>query len=356
MALRLAVSTRARRALAALCLTTSLTIGQQRNALAQETNAVALDWVRGEGAESCVSSSELSNKLRMALAEVNVSPTVRIEGLIERDTEPKQYRVRLRLLDPSHGTAGVRELTSADEDCARLTPSIVLVLAVLAELGAGATLTFDAKSEANPTAQRAVPAHASEASAKSAPVMGPQANDARPFSIEPWAALALGLGFAPQRALGPMVGLRVRTPWLIALVWRAAYWPAGRTPIVSPGAASASVSFDVVQNDLDLCIPLPRSASWWAAGCWGAALIARNARVHGLGSSHDSLRFTGTAHAAFELGYAPTPRVLLSLLGSLVAFRRHDTYAFDDVNGRRQELFRQNHFAGSFAMTVGTRL
>lgn len=353
----------ASRALVALasCLMVGGSLAPWGSALAESApTAVALDWVRGEGAESCASSSELSSKLNAALAEVNVAPAARsIEGLIVRDAEHKQYRVRLRLLDAQQSTLGLRELTSVDPDCARLTPSIVLVLAVLAELGSGATLTFDAAENADVAAQLARPVtstQSSESVEKTAAPVSPAMSSPRTFAVEPWAALALGFGYAPERALGPMLGLRVRTPWLFALAWRAAYWPVGRAPIVSPNAADAGVSFDVIESNLDLCIPLPRKASWWVASCWGAALIVRNARPHGLERARDSLRFTGTAHAALEVGYAPTSRLLLSVLGSLVAFRRNDTYTFDDVQGTRQVLFRQNHIAGSLAMTIGTRL
>jgi hypothetical protein len=359
IASRVTLNERASRALMVLCLIAGASLAQSRPAIAQEAPAIALDWVRGEGAESCASSRELSNKLSAALAEVTVTPSAHtIEGSIVRDAARKQYHVRLRLLDANQGTAGIRELTSADEDCARLTPSIVLVLAVLAELGSGATLTFDATTPEG-SAQRAQAsdsAQSAKSAAQPAAPARPQTKSARPFAVEPWAALALGFGFAPERTLGPVLGLRVRTPWLVAFAWRAAYWPAGRAPIVTPNAVSAGVSFDVIESDLDLCIPLPRDASWWVANCWGAALVMRNARPHGLRPARDSLRVTGTAHAALEVGYAPSSRLLLSLLGSLVAFRRNDAYTFDDVQGTRHVLFRQDHFAGSLAMTIGTRL
>jgi hypothetical protein len=327
-------------------------------ARADDAWPIQLDWVRAEGAESCASSSELEAKLQKALAEANVKLVPRsIEGLITHDATLKQYRVRLRVLAANQDNVGVRELAGGDQNCQQLTPSIVLVLAILVELGAGAKQKPLVPRAAH-DAERA-PFLTGERPETSTPRQHANSKARTRFPVEPSAALAVALGLAPKATLGPMLGLRVRTPWLIAFRVRVSYWPAGDTRIVSENAQSASVNFNVFESDLALCLPLPplaRNAPWWVAGCWGAALVVRAANAKGLSPALDSLHVMGTAQAALEAGYEITSRILLSLEATLLAFGRNDVYTFEDVRGKAQLVFKQNPFAGTFAMGIGVRL
>lgn len=331
-------------------------------AAAEEAPRWTLNWVRAEGAESCVSGRELELKLGQALAEAKVASAPRvIEGLIMRDAESGQFRVRLRVLDEREAPVGLRELSSSAATCDTLTPSIILVLSMLVELSSGRPEPERAPAPSTPVAPESVQAPAPVEAHELPPALLPERRSKAALStphtaIDVDAALALAPGLTPDLSVGPMLGLRVRTPWLIAFSLRAGYWPAGRTRIVSADARSAAVDFQAFETDLALCLPLPRNAAWWIAGCWGAAFLVRKAHVVGLESAPDSLRFTAGAHAALQVGYAVTSHLLLSFEASLLGFRRRDSYTYDDPHGNVRQVFRPGHFAGIFGMSLGVRL
>src|SRR5690349_1059097 len=100
--------------LLALCCAAAL-LARNEPAQAQAASPLTLNWVRSDGAESCVSSKELDAKLREALAADNVAPAaLSIEGWVQREPQRGVWRARLRVLDAEERTIGTRELNSAD--------------------------------------------------------------------------------------------------------------------------------------------------------------------------------------------------------------------------------------------------
>jgi hypothetical protein len=75
---------------------------------------LTLNWVRAEGAESCLSGKELALALRRVLAadSVAVAPLV-IEGVVSRDAASGLFKARLRVLDAAGSTVGLCASTSA---------------------------------------------------------------------------------------------------------------------------------------------------------------------------------------------------------------------------------------------------
>lgn len=304
-----------------------------------------LNWVRGEGAETCVSGPELQAKLREVLSAASVSAgALVLEGVVERDASD-QFRVYLHVLGANGTPLGSREFHSAERECARLTPSIVLVLSFLIELGA---------REVEITAP-APPRSPIETGHVAWPKETPPREVARELArwqLEPRALLALGLGLLPGAALGPMLGLHVRTPWPLALLWRAAYWPDART---LAKASSVGADFQVFAADLGVCLPALTTADWWLGACWGPAIILRRAESVGLPERRDSLRASFAAEATLQLTYAPTPHWFLAFDASLLGVFRRDSYFYEQADHISHAIYRTSQLAGQLALGLGFR-
>lgn len=334
-------------ALLRLALGSALFVSSAR---AEPDSPLSLNWVRGDGAESCVSARELDTRLREALAADNVAPAaLSIEGWVQRDPQRGQWRARLRVLDAEEHTIGMRELVSSEASCEALTPSVVLVLAILVELGSGQRVQDDTPA----TAQSACPAPA-PAVPTPQPAPTPKPTPAG-WQVEPLAALTIALGLLPSAALGPQLGLRVSSPWPLALLMHGGYWPGGRESIAG-AVARAAVDFRAYHGDLSLCLSLPRTGAFLLAGCWGAVLGARRAHVTGLLDARDTTRLYAAASASAHFGYAVTSRLSLGLETSFLGFAREDRYSFDDPSGARRVAFRSGRFTGLFALGLGVRL
>jgi hypothetical protein len=325
-------------------------------ARADEPSPLTLHWVRAEGAESCVPGAELERQLRELLADESVAPAALvIEGLVARDASDGLLHARLRVLERDGGTVGKRELLSAATDCHQFTPSIVLVLSMMVELGSR-------NAPAQPPSATTSRASAVAVDEELPPALQPRPDARRDTPAPPaWqldgsAAVAVATGLNPDAGLGPTLGLRVHTPWWLTLALRAGYWPGGRTRIAHPNALLASVDFHAFEADLGLCLPVARKAPWWLASCWGGALVLRKAHMIGLVDAPDSRRVTAGASAALQLAYAVHGPWLLSFDASLLGFRRRDRYAFQGLEGERREVFRPGHFAGVLALGLAVPL
>jgi hypothetical protein len=342
------------KALCALCVAALLS--RARIAQAEGANPLVLNWVRGDGAESCVASKELDAKLRETLAADNIEPgALSIEGWVQRDAEHSRWRARLRVLNAEEETVGTRELTSSEASCGALTPSVVLVLAILVELGSGARR---AQPEASPPAapeERCPICESAPTSPAPNKEVAPTKAVAARWQAEPLAALTFAIGLLPSPAVGPQLGLRVTSPWPLSFLVHAGYWAGGSEPLANTGA-NASVDFSAYHGDLSVCLSLPNTGAFWLAGCWGAALGARRTKVDGLKDAPDRSRFYAAALAGAQFGYAVSSRLSLGLETSFLGFGGEDHYSYYDQNGTLQVAFRTNRFAGLFALGLGVRL
>lgn len=317
-----------------------------RAGLARAQAPLALTWVRGEGAEACVSGAELEAKLRDVMTAASIPPTpLIVEGVVERQASG-DYRVYLHVLSEQRAPLGARELHSAQRDCALLTPSIVLVLSFLIELGSrGDPQALDV----GPPARVAPPAPVVLRPPPTAAAAEPAA-----WQLEARAVLALALGLTPQPALGPALGLHLRTPWSLTLLLQAGYWPDTRKT-VSTKAAEVGVDVSVTAVDLTVCLPVLRTSGWWLAACWGPDLILRRANMFGLPDARDTLRATLGADAAIQLAYAVTEHWSLAFNASLFGLTRRTSYVYERADGTTSTLYRTSQLAGVLGLGLGFR-
>jgi len=109
---------------------------------AQEaTPHVRLSWARGEGAESCVDSRELAERVRARLGRdpFDERAELSIEGVVTRTSDA--FRAELRVRDGARTQIGQRELSSPAADCSPLGDAVVLAVALTLDPHAAAYAT-----------------------------------------------------------------------------------------------------------------------------------------------------------------------------------------------------------------------
>lgn len=148
----------------------------------------------------------------------------------------------------------------------------------------------------------------------------------------------MALGLTPQPALGPALGLQLRTPWSLTLQLHAGYWSDTHTTISSK---SAELGVDVTASfvDLTVCLPLLTTQAWRLAVCWGPDLVLRRVKMFGLPDDRDTLRATLGADAAIQLAYAATEHWFLALDASLLGLTRRASYVYERADGTTSTLY-----------------
>lgn len=98
--------------------------------LSAQTSGVSFSWVRGEGAASCASASDLQREVsrRLGYSPFTGPAHLFLEGIVQRSDEG--WTVKLFKRDDSGTLDGVRELASPAPDCQALGDAIALAVAL----------------------------------------------------------------------------------------------------------------------------------------------------------------------------------------------------------------------------------
>jgi hypothetical protein len=312
-------------------------------AAAADDRGLRLRWVRGPGAEHCVHGDVLEDELRATLGSSGErAPRMTVEGLIKRDAQRGGFRAFFHVLDAAGRTLGTRELHSAERDCARATPSLLLVLSVLAELAVR-------------DVERLVPVLAQAGDAELPKAVRDVAPE-RPWQLQPMAATGVALGMSPEVSLGLTVGAELHTPWAVSAVLRGTYWPAGQSDFQRANGRLGAIDFHMYQAELAGCLPLLAPRALRLDMCWGATLLARHVRLFGLPSQQPSLRATLGLSASLSLAYAVSARWSILLTSSVIGLSRRDRYAYADAVGDTHSLYRASPVAAALSVGIGATL
>lgn len=344
---------------------------------AQAQRTSSLSWVRLPGAESCISTQALAERVEQRLgraAFVSASQAdLSLEGHVERDAKKNAFVATLAVSDRKGQVLGRRVLRSPGEDCQALEPSLVLVVAIAIDpnatlpgmAGAEAALSPEVKamlgqlglpelSEQQLRDELAVPdPEAARAAAEAA--SAPQAKQARPGLQAPAAPslapverstplrfrLALGLsgelGVLPQAGLGAALRLGV----IPAHFWSFELFATGLLPQslgLAGGAESARFRF--VAGGLATC-PLafsPRGIELRACAGLRAGVLAGSGA--GLTPSFSTSGPWLEAEGYGGIGI-PLSSVfgLYAELGAGVPFVR-DNFRYEDGLGQQRSVHR----------------
>jgi hypothetical protein len=295
---------RVRRGFALSMLVAAYTTAWPTTARSEESRArtSSLSWVRMPGAESCVATQDLAQRVEARLGRpVFVSAAqadVSVEGLIEPAGPGRGYRAMLTLRD-AHGAAlGTRELARADASCDAMREPLALVIAVMidpdAALGPKAQPTVSVPTpEAPPPVVIEKPVYIA--------VPSPPAPPKPTWNVE------VGAGFASTVGLLPNVGFGIAASGLVT--------PPGLFPFEGFGAAwfddptttsSGSVSVSFLEVGGGLCPLHYEGPRLHVALCGLGELGLLTGRVSG-----------GSPDRPLYLGVAVEGRLAVRLVGPL---------------------------------------
>lgn len=122
-----------RRALALALVLSSVGLAVCGHARAAERKPVGLNWVRLEGAESCISAPQLADRVERIGGSPRFSSTLEAERFIDGSVRPADgnaWLVVIEISDPQGRVLGHRELLARGADCGVIDQAIAFLLAV----------------------------------------------------------------------------------------------------------------------------------------------------------------------------------------------------------------------------------
>lgn len=359
---------------------------------AEQTHAYALNWVRGSGADDCIASSVLAQRIEQILGPVFRAPDAAdraLEGLIERDLAHARFTVNVRMTDRTGAVIGERRFEREAAECGAMTDSILLVVALMIDPSAGerglppellglladgqepgAALLADLARERAERERAAASAPAPAPPVTPAPAArrtpppprspDPTATATRPalrFGLELALTGALSAWLQPSAAPGAGLGARVTTPWSFALDLGASYWLPSEVALARPTATGDGVEFHAASATLALCLVLAQlSAGTAVNACAGAALTTRWTSTDALGGRAQSAGpWLGPVLAA-ELRHAFTSRWFALIGASALGMFPRDTFFYANELGRGEQLFEPAAIAALVSAGIGARL
>jgi hypothetical protein len=347
----------------------------------------SLNWVRGEGAERCASSQLLARAIEQLLGPVLRTPSeaeVAIEGTVT-ELKPGWFEMKTRVLTPEGDVLGARTLQREADDCASLTPAILLVLtltldpeaaahgfptvllarlatsadpasALLAELEreekAKRAATSEPPGDQRPPARKSMPV--SKPKVATEPSAQPRAKPAQ------WGAF-FQLGLAGQLFVLPHAWLGVglltglTTPSPLSLTLSVHYWAPAAARFESFGDQK-EVLFSAVQSELSFCFPISLALKLQLSPCFGWALGMRWVDASVLQRHPDVHRLYGGPSGQASLRYALSERWYASLdLAGAFLFPQ-DRFTFRNFADHERTIFEPKPYAAWSTLALGVRL
>jgi hypothetical protein len=306
---------------------------------ARAAEPARLEWVRLEGAGSCIDAAQIEARVKRRLGSEPFDPRASrsIEGVVRRSGQVWRAQIAVRAR-PGELNPPLRELESTAADCTSLSNAVVLAVALAVD-PAAAFSDAEAKSPPAPATVEAPPAPPSEAL--------PQAPLATAEAALPGRAdleLVGQLGLLPQASFG--VGLSVATVLApkLALALRARAFPEVEVdgePAYAVGLAALS---------LDLCWLARPVQAIDVRACAGPSVGLMHAAVLAGDRTQPGQRGSLAAELGLDAAFALT-RTLTFELGARAAVPL-TRYRFT-LEGSDEALFVQSAVAGMAYVGLG---
>jgi hypothetical protein len=363
----------------------------------------ALNWVRGPGAEACISSSELAERVEQLLGPVFRAPdgaSRAIEGLIAKAPSGAGFQVQLQIVDRSGVMVGERAFSSAAASCEAASAPALLVVALMIDPSAserglppdllglldpgatpGSDLLADLEREraerALASAEGPRPSSSSERApsepAPSEPApratesaveeherapergRGPDPNE-RPLALELTLGPLLGFEMQPNVALGVAVGIRVVTSG-IAFELGLNHWLASEIASTDPSSGRRVLTdLEASGASLRACFDAMRDDDVAVTPCAGAALLVRSFESSALGNADERPRTSFGPLASLDVRYAVFgPWFALAGAGAVLLVPR-DTFYYIDWVGQAQVFYEPSLIGFWGELGFGVRL
>jgi hypothetical protein len=181
--------------------------------LAYAAEPARLEWVRLEGAGSCIDAAQLEARVKRRLGTEPFDPRASrsIEGVVRRTGEVWRAQIAVRA-HPNDANPPLRELESAADDCESLSNALVLAVALAVDPAAAFS---DAAVKAAPPprppeAPKALPPAPAIAASEAALAGRADLALAGQIGLLPEASLGVGLGVGTTLTRRFELGLRAR--------------------------------------------------------------------------------------------------------------------------------------------------
>jgi len=312
---------------------------------AEDKRAAALNWVRLAGAESCIDATSLARRIEERLARpvfpAPAQATLIVEGRAEKSATG--FAATLHIFDQAGASLGSRELDSPKTDCAELSETVVLVLAVM--------IDPDGALAAIPPAPKEVPApQPKPAPPKVAPPPTPRDTTVRDVSLFG----RLELGSMPEPAFG--FGAAALVSWSKLRTFRAegaGFFDQDRTIVGEPGRGAY---FRLLYAALEYCPLFMAGTRLTITACAGAAGGVLQSRSHGLDPRERDQVDPVLSGIAELRGDVKIYGALHGLAGAGVGLPFVRTlFEVTDREGVTRELFEQDGVIARFDLGVSAR-
>jgi hypothetical protein len=318
----------------------------------------SLSFTRLEGAESCIGTHDLAQRVEgllhrhavVSAAEADLS----IEGRAEKRS-PKGFRATIVVAKSSGDIVGKREIETEEADCRSLDEPLALAMALMIDpdaLAAPPTEPEPKKPEPPPpqviVKERTV--------LVPVPVPEKPKKKKRRTFFEGYVSGVVGLGTTPVGG-GVMTGAVVDPPWLVPLELSSSLLLAERsTPsYVAPGEARSRVGtlrFWQLEGALFACPLAGRRGLFFGALCAGgqAGFLASS----GSGFAHDDAHLRPLVNAALRgrMGLWAFPFAITVGATGSVPFLR-ESFSYRTASGAEPVLFKSAPVAGLFDLSIG---
>jgi hypothetical protein len=313
----------------------------------------SLSWVRTEGADACIASKPLAERVERILGRtVFVSASdaeLAIEGRVERRASPISpgasgapgppggWRAVLRVADANGTVVGTREIEVDGEDCHALDDSVAFVVAVM--------IDPDADRRPKPTAP-------------TTPVAPPVAPSVAPqrWQLHVSGGAEAALGLLPSIAMGPLARLRIGAP-----VWAAEIsgtYLVPQTQGVEVQGAHAEVEWSLAFAGAALCPRFFATADGALSlvACAGVDAGSFRSRGSGFLLTSDSTDAIVLARAGLRGEWRFARRFFAALEPRAAVPLARERYEYTDASGASVPLFRMAAVAGALNLTLGVAL
>jgi hypothetical protein len=344
-----------------------------RQAAAQSLDAYTLQWVREDGAESCVSSAALGEMLgEMLGSSRKVAPgqQLRLEGRVAPAAQELGFQATIRVLDAQGELIGERQLATPHSKCSTLTQPVLLVLtmsvdpqAALAPLPAEveeelveeAAPAAQAENPVSPKVARMPPAARRERRGErlDQPVPPPE-TPGNWWSVLAGPSAALGLSPDPKPGMGLDARRGLARDWSASL--SALAWLPSTVPVKGPRALDDGVDFGAMQLGLSGCFDFLGRGLVRVGTCAGGVLGFRRVSARALEERNNPWRSYFGPQLSLESGYFSESSWFVRAGLGLMASLRKDRFYYLDYQGRSQLLYETGTLAGWGLFGAGVRL
>lgn len=351
---------------------------------APASHGYALNWVRAPGAEACISSSELAQRIEELIGPVFRAPDAAdraIEGLVAPATSGNGFAVHVRIAERDGESIGERAFESEARDCKELNDSIVLVTVLMvdpsaSERGLPAELLGMLDDRATPGAELLAEMEKERKDARvEAPLQEPvqlhepvkvqekqepvearepkAASDSFGFDVAVVGALAYEVLPDLSPALG--VNARLRTPAGIAFQIGIEAWLPGDVTVTNDSGERVVTTFGATTADIAACLPIAAPGGVELGVCAGAALVARWFESELSGGLYDRKNAQLGPIASVDARYELTTHLFVLATVSVLAMLPGTSFSYSNRYGR-QLLYEPETFGAHFTLGAGARL